>query len=113
MNTILFQKTVELYNHISRHVSKFPKFERYGLGLKIDKTCLSLLEKIITAEQIVPVLKDRTLMEASVKAQLIKIFLRMAMEQKLINETNYFAWSAMLIEIGKMIGGWRKSLRTP
>ena len=111
MNTILLQKTYGLYNQLSQHIARFPKFERYSLGLKIDNSCLLLLEQIITAEQTMPVLKDKALLEASVKAEIIKILLRLALEQKLIKETNYFAWSAMLIEIGRMIGGWKKSLR--
>lgn len=111
MNTILLQKTCVLYNQLSQHITRFPKLERYSLGLKLDNTCLLLLEEIITAEQTVPVLKDKALLEASVKSEVVKILLRLAMEQKLIKETNYFAWSAILIEIGKMIGGWKKSLR--
>lgn len=111
MNTILLQKTYLLYNQLSQHIARFPKLERYSLGLKLDSACLILLEEIITAEQTIPVLKDKALLEASVKTEIIKIFLRLAMEQTLIKETNYFSWSAMLIEIGKMIGGWKKSLR--
>ena len=111
MNTILLQKTYGLYNQLSQHIARFPKFERYGFGLKLDNSCLLLLEQIITAEQTTPILKDKALLEASVKAEIITCLLRLAMEQKLIKETNYFAWSAALIEIGKMIGGWKKSLR--
>jgi hypothetical protein len=111
MNTILLQKTYGLYNQLSQHIARFPKFERYGLGLKLDNSCLLLLEQIITAEQTTPVLKDKALLEASIKTEIIKIFLRLALEQKLIKETSYFAWSSMLIEIGRMIGGWKKSLR--
>jgi len=111
MNTILLQKTYGLYCQLSQHVARFPKMERYSLGLKIDDSCLRLLEEIITAEQTTPILKDKALLGASIKAEILKLFLRLSMEQKLIKETNYFAWSAALIEIGKMIGGWKKSLR--
>lgn len=111
MNTILLQKTYGLYLQLSQQIARFPKLERYGLGLKLDGACLQLLESIIAAEQTAPVLKDKALLEASVKAELIKLLLRLALEQKLIKETNYFAWSAILVEIGKMIGGWKKSLR--
>jgi len=111
MNTILHQKTYILYTQLAKHVARFPKLERYGLGLKLDGACLQLLEQIITAEQTAPVLKDKALLEASVKTELIKVLLRLCAEQKLIKETNYFSWSANLVEIGKMIGGWKKSLR--
>lgn len=113
MNTILLQKTYRLYQQLSTHTARFPKFARYGLGLKLDNTCLQLLEEIINAEQTTPVLKDKALLAASIKNELMKILLRLTMEHKLIKETNYFVWSAALVEIGKMIGGWKKSLRIP
>ncbi|OGH80562.1 MAG: hypothetical protein A3I29_03900 [Candidatus Magasanikbacteria bacterium RIFCSPLOWO2_02_FULL_44_11] len=111
MNTILLQKTYEVYRQVSVEIASFPKFDRYSVGMKIDSASLGLIEAIITAEQAEPILKDRALIEASVKNEVTKIFLRLALERKLIKETNYFVWSGMLVEVGKMIGGWRKSLR--
>ena len=62
---------------MSQHIARFPKLDRYCLGLKLDNACLLLLEEIITAEQAAPVLKDRALLAASVKAEIIKVFLRL------------------------------------
>lgn len=112
MNTALSQKTTVLYLQLSALATKMPKIERYSLGLKLDNTCLTLIEDIIMAEQALPIFKDKPLQEASAKCEILKIFLRLILEKKLIKETNYFAWSADLVEIGKMIGGWRKSLRS-
>jgi hypothetical protein len=109
-NTIALQKTYILYATVSGHIAQFPKLERYTLGIKIDNTILELLTHIITAEQTVPVLKDRALTDASVSATLATMLLRLSMEKKLIKETNYFTWTGQLQEIGKMIGGWKKSL---
>ena len=111
MNTILLQKSCDLYRHFEKLILQFPKKDRYGLGLKTENSILRLIEFIITAEQTVPVLKCRALIDASVKSETIKILLRLAMEKRLIKETNYFALSEKLIEIGKMIGGWRRSLQ--
>lgn len=111
MNTIVQQKTYRLFISLDKIITGFPKKDRYGLGLKLENTCLFMLEQIITAEQIAPVLKDRSLIEVSVKAEVLKILLRLCMEKRLIKETVYFSLSALIIEIGKMIGGWRKSLR--
>ena len=43
---------------------------------------------------------------------MIKLLVRIAQEKKLIAATNYFRLSGMSEEMGKMIGGWRKSLRS-
>ena len=112
MNTVLSQKTTTLYLQLSTFAIKLPKFDRYSLGLKIDNTCLILIENIISAEQALPIFKDKPLQEAGVKCEILKILLRLALEKKLLKETNYFSYSESLIEIGKMLGGWRKSLRS-
>ncbi|MBU1033037.1 MAG: four helix bundle protein [Patescibacteria group bacterium] len=111
MNTIVLQKSCEIYSRLNRLIGGWPKRERYNLGLRLETSCLVLLEQIVSAEQTVPVLKDHHLLDAGVKTEVIKILLRMSVERQLIKETNYFSISSNLVEIGKMIGGWRKSLR--
>ncbi len=111
MNTILLQKSCQLYFDLNKLTAFFPKRDRYDLGLKIDNSCLELIELVIEAEQILPVIKDVALIKAHIKAEFLKIILRITMEKKLIKETNYFDFSGRLIEIIKMINGWRKSIR--
>ena len=112
MHSILLQKSHDLFCLVNKLTATFPKKERYGLGLKIDASCLNLLEAIIEVEQTLPVLKDRALIVASVKNEFAAILLRLAMERNLIKETNYFAAVQFTVEIGKLIGGWRKSFRS-
>ena len=50
MNTILLQKSYQLYVDINKLTTFFPKRDRYDLGLKIDNSCLELIELIIEAE---------------------------------------------------------------
>lgn len=110
MNSILCQKCYDLFCLINRWTALFPKKERHGLGLALDRACLALIESVIEAEQTKPVLKDRSLIFASVKNEFARILIRLAMERKLIKETNYFTATGLSIEIGKIIGGWRKSI---
>ena len=111
MDTIILQKTYHLYQWLDKIIDSFLKRERYSLGVKLENHCLSLLEEIVTIEQVPPVLKDQSLIRASVKLQVLKLLVRLTMEKKLIKPTVYFSLSSLMIEIGKMIGGWRKSLR--
>ena len=110
MNTIVLQKTYILYIKISDCVARLPKIVRYSLGLTIEKNNLALLESLTEAEHAEPVLKGRVLLEANTKAEVLKLLLRILTEKGLLKETIYFSFSADLVEIGKMIGGWRKSL---
>jgi len=110
MNTIVLQKSFILYTKVSDIISKLPKISRYGIGLAIEKNNLALLEWLAQAEYAEPVLKGRALLEANTKTEVLKLLLRALIEKKQLKETMYFTLSADLIEIGKMIGGWRKSL---
>lgn len=111
MNTLTLQKAYRLYMRTSRLVMSWPKRERYNLGTRLENTCLLLMEHIVTAEQTLSVVKDKSLLEAHIKTEILKLLFRASVEQKLIRETNYFALSSEVIEIGKMITGWRRSLQ--
>lgn len=111
MNTLVLQKSYSLYVQLNRLIASWPKRERYNLGLRLETSCLLLLEQIIAAEQTQPVLKDHYLLEAIIKSEILKLLVRLALEKKLIKETNYFTLSTELVEIGKMTNGWKKTLR--
>jgi len=111
MNTVVLQKSLEIYLSLSGLITSWPKKERHTLGIRVETQSLLLIEQIVSAEQSLPILKDRYLFEASVKAEILKILLRCAVLRQLIKETNYFTLAGKLVEIGKMIGGWIKSLR--
>lgn len=111
MNTIIFQKTYEIYSLLSKLIWQFPKKDRHSLGIRLETALLNLLEAIIEAEQTLPALKEKSLLGAIIKAELTKIFLRLSVENALIKETNYFRFIQTLVEIQKMLNGWRKSLR--
>ena len=40
----------------------------------------------------------------------LKIYLRIAYDLKYLPPKKYEVWSGQLVEIGKMVGGWIKSL---
>jgi len=49
---------------------------------------------------------------ASAKLDVLKVLLRLCFETKSINHQKYIAFENMLIEIGKMLGGWLKQAKT-
>ena len=84
--------------------------ERTRQAAKRLETRIELLEHVVTAEVTVTSLKDRELIHATAKADICAILVRLALERKLVSETNYFVLSEALKEIAKMATGWRKSL---
>jgi len=84
---------------------------RYTLGAKIDSLYCDTLELILLAgyspRQQKAVIVDR----ASSKLDSLKFFLQVAWEARALDTRHYSLLAAPLVEVGKMLGGWRKQLR--
>lgn len=107
---ILSQLTT-LYELIHKLVFTFPKYERYTLGEKIQNTLLSSIELIIIANSSSKYEKEKILLKANSKIELLKIFIRIALNCKLIEVEKYLIISGKIQEIGKMTQGWIKYTR--
>lgn len=90
-------------NNISKQV-------RFTLGAKIDILFLDTLELLFTASYLGKNEKLPILQKAQSKLDLLKFFLQIAWELKALDGKKYILLSEHLIEIGKMLGGWRKGL---
>lgn len=89
----------------------FSKDSRYTLGSKIDFLFLETIENILKAGQSDKLEKQIFLRRASVKLDMLKFFLQIAWEIKSLDDKKYIKISERLNEIGKMLGGWIKSLK--
>lgn len=109
-HSLAFQKAYDAFRLATDLVPHFPKIDRYALGLRIEDAALDLVERVAEAETTVPSLKDRVLIATIVKADVCNILIRLALERKLISETNYFVLTESFQEVARMANGWRKSL---
>ena len=66
--------------------------------------------KIIRVAEIVFYAQFLLIQQASVKFNALKIFIRLAKDLKCLDNKKYITLEAQLQEIGKMLGGWQKSL---
>lgn len=92
-------------------MSTFPKKDRYTLGQKCDKILLDIIEDIITASALTKYEKAPILKKVSIRVDVLKVLLRLAKELKVIDLKKYITLEEYLQEIGKMLGGWIKSLQ--
>jgi hypothetical protein len=90
----------------------FPKTERFGIGQKIENAFLNLLEygfatTYLPLEQKI-ILLNKTISHLDV----LKFFVQLAWESKLIPTEKYADFISRLEEIGRQLGGWKKGLQT-
>jgi hypothetical protein len=81
------------------------------LGNKIDSLFLEAIENIIKAAYASKVEKEIFLKRASVRLDLLKFFLKISWELQSLDGKKYIRLSEKLDEIGRMLGGWIKSLK--
>lgn len=89
-----------------------PRTERSGIGQKIDGLFLELLEQIRKAEYMAIGQKIIILEKILTLIDSLRFFLQIAWEIKQIPNNQYIVIGKEVENIGKMIGGWRKSLLT-
>ncbi len=107
----IINKSYEVYKaiiDINNHLKKRPK---YGLGTSLENSILDCLEHLIMAKNAPKTLKAGYLIKASSHLEVATLKLRLLLELALVNETKVFQIQSMLSEIGRMLGGWLKSLQ--
>jgi four helix bundle protein len=107
-NLAIFEKTYDLILWIYPTVNKFPKSQRFVLGQHIENTTLELLEGIIEANN--ERNKAFYLKKLSLKLDKLRILIRLSKDFKFISIRQYEFVSGHINEIGKMLGGWIKSI---
>lgn len=84
---------------------------RYSLGVSLENTILDMMQELIMAKNAPKPLKASYLIKAESYLEIVILKIRLFLELNLINETKIFQVQAKLTEIGRMLGGWRKSLQ--
>lgn len=106
----LVQRVLDFYKVCHGSIKLFPKLERYTLGQKIENTTLEILELTLQAAYLPKYRKIETIRKAGDKTDLLKYLLRLAYNAGAMNLKKYLLLEEKAIEIGKMFGGWIKSV---
>ena len=107
----IVHKTYELYRILHFYQRKIPKSERYTLWQRCENTCLTMLEKLIYAGYLDSGKRLSVLIETSVQLDKLRILIRLALDIKIINQKAYVKIQTQTDEVGRMLGGWIKSLK--
>ncbi len=102
----IFTKTYDLLLWLIPATQKFPKDQRFVLAKRIQDKAFEFQEEIIAAG--LGVEKTRHLQEADVRLRQLQVYIRMSVDLKFITVRQYEHVSKMTVEIGKILGGWRK-----
>jgi hypothetical protein len=94
-------------------VPHIAKGARYTLGARIENKFLDLLELLYAAYFSDKEKKPQKITDCILITDTLKFLISVAWEGKLISNKQCEDVAVKLEEIGKMLGGWRKSLDNP
>lgn len=92
-------------------LNKFPKTQRHVLGTKCAEYLLQILELTLASAHTGEAKEKATsLRQASVKLDTLKLLIRLCKNCKCISNSSYLQMESQLQEVGRMLGGWLKSV---
>lgn len=108
----IINKTYEAYKNIIELHAKLEKRWKYSLGIGLENSILDFMEILVMAKSAPKTLKAAYMLKGMGKLEISILKLRLMLELKLVNETKLFQLQTKLAEIGRMLGGWLKSVQS-
>ena len=105
----IIQKCYEMMLYSEPTLAQFPKSKRHTLVARIETNMLLLLELLLEANK--RYYKKTTLQDIDIQLDKVRYLVRLSRDLGYIPFKKYEVWSKMLNELGRMLGGWFKSIK--
>jgi four helix bundle protein len=107
----IFARSHDLLIWLLQHTAKFPKSERFRMARRVEDSAFAFYDLIARATKTRD--KRRTLLEADLELDRLRLNVRLCVELKLLTPAQYEHAAGILVEMGKLLGGWLKSVPAP
>jgi hypothetical protein len=107
----IFKKAYDLYKTCYGYRADVPRQDKYAIWQRSEDAMIDVIENILLASQMKQAEKIPVLERVSVKLNLLRVFVRLMKETKIIDGKKYIALQGMIDEIGRQLGGWIKTSR--
>ena len=104
----IFARTYDLLRWLIPQTTKFPRAHRFVLAARLQETALRFQERLIEAgrhRKPAPILA-----QADTDLAKLRLYLRLCRDLELIQFGQYEHGQRMVDEIGRLMGGWIKSV---
>jgi cytosine/adenosine deaminase-related metal-dependent hydrolase len=106
----IFSKTYDLLTWLVPATTRFPREQRFVLAKAVQETALRFQEHLIEAGVGQGRTRSQALAQADVDLTKLRFYLRLCQDLQLLTRRQYQHVAEMVAEIGRLLGGWRKSL---
>ncbi len=106
---IVITRAYDLCREMTQRVRKLPRDLKFVLGDRMLGTTYDVLDQLIEARYS----RDRMprLRQANLLLERLRFQVRLCMEERLISVRQYEYVARIVDDVGRMIGGWQRSIR--
>jgi len=104
----IFAKSHDLLIWLLQHTAKFPKSERFRMAKRVEDSAFAFYDLIARATKSRD--KRRVLLEADLELDRLRLNVRLCVELKLMTPAQYEHAAGIMVEMGKLLGGWLKTV---
>lgn len=108
----IFKKSYDLYRTLHDYRKMVPKSDRFTVFERCEHSLLDVIEAILLASSCSKKEKMLALNQASLKLNVLRVFIRLLKDIRAIDIKKYVILECMVDEIGRMLGGWIRSTNT-
>ena len=107
----IFTKTYDLMLWLLPALTRFPKDQRFRLAARLEDALFRFHDHLLVAARS----RDRRphLVQADLELERLRVFLRLAQDLRFLDFKQYEHASRLVTEVGKLLGGWQKTLSAP
>ncbi len=91
-------------------MAKFPREHRHTLTKHMADLVLLIHDRLVAARHLAAADRARALLEADIGLDQLRQYLQLAWRWSWLNNGQYEHVSGLTDELGRLIGGWRRSL---
>jgi hypothetical protein len=107
----ILKKSYELYKTFHGYRKVVPKHDRFTIYERAEQLILDIIEGIFLAGYSKSAMKANTLDHVSAKLNLLRLLIRLMKDTRTIDSKKYVTLQETIDEIGRMLGGWIRSLK--
>jgi hypothetical protein len=105
-NLVIQSRMFDLLVWLLPKAERFPKAYRFTLTQRLMNTALDLQDALTEAETRRGAMRLRALSSADAHLARLRVYLRLAHHWQWLSDGQYEHVSKLLVEIGRLLGGW-------
>jgi len=105
---IIFTRTYDFISWLLPLTQNFPRSQRFLITQRLLNAALDFQELLVEANAERAAARVEKLRAADVELRKVRLYLRLSQKWDWIKEGQYHHASTMVVEIGRLLGGWKK-----